>query len=465
MKLDLSRTIVALSSGVMPARRAIIRLSGSLTVSILQQLLRRAEDLRVLESKSACSAEVQAFVLWERPEREVCIPLRLYVWPDARSFTGEPSAELHLVGSMPVVEAVLAYLCKLGAEPAERGEFTLRSFLAGKLDLVQAESVLGVIEAEGEAQLNEALAKLGGNLSKPVRQMREQLIELVAHLEAGLDFVEEDIEFIHQDELVDQLGAIATRLETLASQLATRDARTSGAEVVIVGLPNSGKSSLFNYLVGSERTIVSDQAGTTRDVIAATIQIGGQRVELVDTAGIEELSGSSPRAVAQEALRGRIRRADLALFCLDCSQSIDIAWFHEQFAALQSLGVTIVSVGTKSDLASQVDVQGLHLDATISVRAQRGVDDLQRIITERIATHVGEFQSAAMHHLAIRCRQSLDAACSTIHRAIELARNGDLEELVAAELRLGLDDLSAIIGEVHSDDILGEIFSRFCIGK
>jgi tRNA modification GTPase len=354
----------------------------------------------------------------------------------------------------------------LGAAPAERGEFTLRSFLAGKLDLIQAEAVLGVIEAEGATQLQAALSQLGGNLSKPVREMREQLVELIAHLEAGLDFVEEDIEFISNHELILQLTAISRRITALSDQLQTRDARSRTAQIVIVGLPNSGKSSLFNCLTGSDRVIVSPLAGTTRDVISQGIELQGMDIELIDTAGIEELNEDSPRSEAQLALQRRLQHADAAIFCVDTSVPLDEHWQVAQVQTLALSGVSVLTVGTKSELAPTAARQSaLNFDICISVRTGTGIEELRERLAKAVASHRAEFQSAALQHIAVRCRQAFASAVNTIEQAIALAHSGDGEELVAAELRLVLDELSSVIGEIHSDDILGEIFSRFCIGK
>ncbi len=486
MMFDLQRTIVAVSSGPMPAPRAIVRLSGSLTESILSRLFQNPSDQKLLATKFPRAATVTCCFAWPArylqpatplspsppttlPQSSVQfsrVPAIVYYWPDSRSFTGEPCAELHMIGSMPIVEAIVAHVCSLGAAPAERGEFTLRSFLAGKVDLVQAEAVLGVIEAEGPAQLQAALAQLGGNISKPVRSIRDQLVELIAHLEAGLDFVEEDIEFISNRELMLQLKAINERITALSEQLNTREARSRTAQVVIVGLPNAGKSSLFNCLAEDERAIVSPVPGTTRDVITQSIDLADISVELVDTAGIEELQDSSPRAAAQVALQRRLTQADIALFCIDTSQPIDETWRASQVQALVQLGVSVLTVGTKAELSgSQGHQASPPLDSLVSVRTGEGIANLRKQLAAVIASHRTEFQSAALQHIAVRCRQSLSSAAATILRALVLADSREGEELVAAELRMALDDLSAVIGEVHSEDILGEIFSRFCIGK
>lgn len=460
MKFDLQRTIVALGSGVAPGRRAIVRLSGHETRSILARLL--GQDL---DATTATTVQGQAMLgspsgVWGARRMDVTV---LY-WPDGRSYTGEPCAELHLLGALPIVESLVEQLVALGATPAQRGEFTLRSFLAGKLDLPQAEAVLGVIEAETSDDLTAALQQLGGNISKPVRRLRDRLVELTAHLEAGLDFVEEDIEFISSAELTKGLQGIAAELAAISEQLRSRGARARSVSVVLVGLPNSGKSSLLNALVGSERAIVSPQAGTTRDAVTARINVGGLQVELTDTAGIEELQEHSPRATAQEILRERLQRADVALLCLDLNQPPTAEWLQTQQASLQVLVPRVLWVGTKADLAHDTSLASRCV-ATVSAHDAASIRGLQRQLAQTLHESRGQLNSDAMHATATRCRGALELAQAAIVRGLELVAHEAGEELVASELRIAIDDLSAVIGEVHSEDILGEIFGRFCIGK
>lgn len=460
MKLDLQRTIVAVASGVAPARRAIVRLSGQETRSIVSRLIDQeiqADTATTLQGSARLGSKSGS---WGSSRIDVNI---LY-WPDHRSYTGEPCAELHLLGSMPIVESLVERLVALGASPAQRGEFTLRSFLAGKLDLPQAEAVLGVIEAESDDDLTTALQQLGGNVSKPVRRLRDQLIELTAHLEAGLDFVEEDIEFISSDSLTEGLQRIADELAAIVEQLRSRGARSRSASVVLVGLPNSGKSSLLNALVGSQRAIVSPNAGTTRDAVTVRLDVNGLMVELTDTAGIEELHEQSPRAIAQDILRDRLLRADVALLCLDLQQPPTDAWLSAQQASLQSMLPTLLWVGTKADLAHDSELAA-RCALTVSAHDSNSIQRLKTQLAQALHETRGQLHSDAMHATATRCRGELELAQAAIERAIHLVAHTLGEELVATELRIAIDDLSSVIGEVHSEDILGEIFGRFCIGK
>lgn len=472
MRLDLQRTIVAVSSGLAPARRAIVRLSGPETGSILERLVvaENSVDIerkqRLLSTKFATSAVLPCALGWQART----ISARVYYWPDQRSFTGERCAEIHLLGSLPVVEALLEHLISLGAALANRGEFTLRSFMAGKIDLPQAEAVLGVIEAEESDQLQWALGQLAGNLSQPVRSLRTHLIELLAHLEAGLDFVEEDIEFITESALHNELASIRDQLTDLSTRLETRGTRTRQPQVVLLGLPNAGKSSLFNALVGRERAIVTAQAGTTRDAIVDSMQSENGLIELVDTAGIEELSEATPRALAQTILQDRLKQADAILLCTDLSEPPATDWFTQQLQNLSRLGIPLLVVGTKLDVVQHASVAGgdtssFRCDARVSCQSPDDIAALRQHIRSLLASSAQEQHSTAMHRTMVRCRTSIDQAIGAIQQAMELLTDGAGEELVASEMRCALDDLSSVIGEVHSDDILGEIFSRFCIGK
>ena len=450
MELDLNQTIVALSSGVAPGQRSVIRMSGADTSSILEQLL--LEPLPKIKRATCLPAQVSPFNAAEATLEILC-----YVWPDARSFTGEPCAELHLLGSLPIVERILEQAQAFGARLATRGEFTLRSFLAGKLDLTQAEAVLGVIEAQGDQELELALELLGGNLSQPVRALKAQLLDVIGHLEAGLDFVEEDIEFISSADLTQQLQRMAQQLEQLSAQLESRGTRSRHPTALLVGLPNAGKSTLFNRLLGEDRAIVSRQAGTTRDAVRGSLTEGNVTIDLVDTAGFEELSEDTPRALAQSMLQSTLLTADLILFCVDASQSVPEEWLDQKLAEFPS-SCEVLVIGTKSE-AEKCTRAEYH----VAQSDEDSIEALRRRIFAAVSESEG--QSDAMHRAMVRSRQALNTARADLERAIENSRLQIGEELVAAEIRFAIENLSALIGEVHSEDILGNIFSRFCIGK
>lgn len=464
--MDLSRTIVAVSSGIAASRKSVIRISGSQVTQILRELI-GPSSASSLDAKRACRFRTNAQL--SLCGRKYTVPLACYYWPNARSFTGEACAELHLTGALPLMESMVEQLVTLGADLAERGEFTLRSFLAGKLDLTQAEAVLGVIEADEANDLEHALGQLAGNISQPVKHLKDEVVGLCARLEAGLDFVEEDIEFISTEELTLQLSSILSRLNAISEQLTTRGSRNRIPTAVIVGLPNAGKSTLFNRLCNQDRAIVSQRAGTTRDAIRSNINVFDQRIELVDTAGIEELANATPRALAQTVLKSRLAEADLIVFCIARSESLDPNWYRSQLDSLKAQG-PVLTVGTKTDLAvhshdAPDTIDRPCFDVVTASNDEDSLNTIRDLIHAKLAESNANKRSEAMHQTIIRCRKSLTEACGCIQSAIENAESMIGEEIVAADLRLAIIELSSVIGEVHTEDILGEIFSRFCIGK
>jgi len=214
------------------------------------------------------------------------LPCDAYVWRDGQSYTGQPIVEVHTIGSPPLLQIVLRALCATGARLAGPGEFTLRAFLAGRIDLTQAEAVLAVIDAHDPQDLNVALGQLAGGLARPLHRLREALLDLLAHVEAGFDFADEELPFIEREELDRQLGAANDEVAAIVRQLALRGEPIDMARAVLVGRPNAGKSSLFNALAGDHAALVSEHPGTTRDYLVAELDLDGLKCRLIDTAGL-----------------------------------------------------------------------------------------------------------------------------------------------------------------------------------
>jgi tRNA modification GTPase len=271
MSLQFDDTIAALASAAGPAGEAIVRISGPAVRSTLLNAFVPNDETAFRSAKTAaCHAgHIRIAAL------KSLLPARLYFWPSGRSYTGEPMAEIHTLGSPPLVEATLAELHRHGARPARPGEFTLRAFLAGRIDLTQAEAVLGVVDAHDHAELASALDQLAGGLSGPIGRIREDLLLLLADLEAELDFVDEDIEFVPRDQVLARLERAHDYLASLQSQSLERMRSTGRPRVVLAGLPNAGKSTLFNALVGRDAALVSAVQGTTRDYLSAELDWHG----------------------------------------------------------------------------------------------------------------------------------------------------------------------------------------------
>jgi len=459
-QMDLEETIAALASAPGRGARGIIRVSGGDVQCALARWFRPADPTAWQSPRGAWRHPGY----WQLPEGRSQLPLDLYLWPTARSYTGQPMAELHLPGSPPLLEMVLAQLFASGVRPARPGEFTLRAFLAGRVDLTQAEAVLGVVDADTPGQLHRALAQLAGGVAGKVDRLRSDLLDLLADLEAGLDFTDEGIEFVSQQELVRRLREARQVVELLLAQATTRMRSAARARIVLAGAPNAGKSTLFNRLAGKELALVSDIRGTTRDYLKVELEWNGLPVELIDTAGWEQ----DATGIMREALSLRseqMQQASLVLWC-QAADEISADQPHEElYSAFSGTGaqIPLLQVLTKADLASpsSTDSDGV---LAVSAHTGAGLEELRHEVVRRLADAAGE-AGELVGSTAARCRDSLQSALDALDRALEAADAGSGDEFLAMDVREALDELGQITGAVYTDDILDRIFSRFCIGK
>ncbi|MCI0440446.1 MAG: 50S ribosome-binding GTPase, partial [Chloroflexi bacterium] len=303
---DLEDTIVAVSSAPGAGARAIVRLSGTGLLPLLSRVFFSSEPLERRRRR------------WEGvlrvPEIHSPLPADLYYWVGPHSYTGQDVAELHTLSSPPLLDLLVAHLLHLGARAARPGEMTMRGFLAGKLDLTRAEAVHGVIEASNRAELKHALTQLAGGVARPLQELREDLLNLRADVEAGLDFSEEDLTFVETDALIRRIGKGIALVTLAGKQVDQRGMSERHYRVVFAGRANAGKSSLFNA-IGGGMALVSPQAGTTRDYLVQSIDLNGVRVELVDTAGLRRVFETIEEQ-AQQLAREQMEEADLVLLCV-----------------------------------------------------------------------------------------------------------------------------------------------------
>jgi tRNA modification GTPase len=465
--MHLDETIVAIASPTSPANRGVVRLSGDQAGQVLGQLIDAGQfDLASVKSPTRLT------VVIDLGEPLGPVSAAVLYWPTRRSYTGQPAAEIHTYGSLPILNATVECCLRAGARAARPGEFTMRAFLAGRMDLTQAEAVLGVIEAESPGSLDSALGQLAGNLSKPLAVIRNDLLDLLADVEAGLDFVDEDIEFISDVDLVSRLRPMLQIIDVATKQLDQRSGGAFSTIVVLRGEPNAGKSRLMNALAGNEAAIVTEIAGTTRDVVIAPAKIGFHNVTLQDTAGIE-VAVSDVSAGAQSKGEEASRIAALRLWCVDASRD-DLPqasqWVSEQLSSIHQQGssrrATVdLLVATKLDLVDNEST--LPLDASwirCSAASGAGMTELRQRISQTIAQIDAE-EIGSTIGTAARCSQTIHLARHAIEAAIELTENQSGHEFVSAELRTAAQCIGEVTGEIYNEDILDRVFGRFCIGK
>lgn len=441
--MDWEDTCVGLAVAEGDGAKTILRVSGPNAHRIAEAVLTAKSPFAF----DRIFAERCSLTIWGRE-----LEATLYSWPAGRSYTGQCSIEVHwLLSSPPVAAAVAAQMLSHGARLAKPGEFTLRAFLAGRLDLSQAEGVLGLIEAENLDQLQQAIDQRAGGISRPIASLRSELLDLLADVEAGLDFVDEDITFISDEDLLDRLESMIVHLDQMLRDLQGRSLQGELPVVVLSGPPNAGKSSLLNALAGKEHAIVSPVSGTTRDHLSANLESRGVRFTLIDTAGIEAATTGVERS-AQQQREKILRSAALTVHCL----AVD-----DPSGGWPQTG-DCLRVRTKADLDPAFTDSAS--DLTVSVHDPRSIDQLLASMGE-LLTQIAEGGDRFATSLSQRCRHSLELARQSLDDAASAVRAQAGQEFVALSLREALNHLGEIVGAVHTDDLLDKIFSKFCIGK
>lgn len=442
---DLQDTIVALSSAPGPGGRAIVRLSGPRAFRVAGAVL--APAALVEAPRRGLSAGYLSLPGLNSP-----LAADLYTWPEPRTYTGQDLVELHTLSCPPLLDLLIAQLLHHGARAAQPGEFTLRAFLAGKLDLTQAEAVLGIIEAGSRDELKQALAQLAGGMARPLQALRDDLLDLLAEVEAGLDFAEEDLRFVEQAELLTRLARGMAQVVLLQKQLMGRAVGHRPFRVVLVGRPNVGKSSLFNALAGAAAALVSALPGTTRDYLVRVLKYDDVTIELVDTAGWQAANGTIEQQ-AQGLGQEQAENADLLLLCLEAGSTWNES---ENGLRIRPGPPAVIAVVTKCDLA---DVPPAMM--ATSVATGEGLEPLRNLLAERARAH---FRPGIAPSLS-RCRHHVAALLGHLRQAHQAVLEEEPAEVLALELRGALEELGEMVGAIYTDDLLDRIFSRFCIGK
>ena len=446
-------TIAAIATPPGRGGVGVIRLSGPKSYEIAH----------ALTQKDLLKARFAGFRQFYDASGEVMDEGLAICFPNPNSFTGEDVVELQGHGGPVIQNALLGRLLELGAIAAKAGEFSMRAFENGKLDLVQAEAIADLIDATSQAAARSAVRSLQGAFSTKVNRVLEQLIHLRLHVEAAIDFPEEEIDFLADGKILNLLDGVTAAVNQVQQSARQGQLLREGLQVVIAGKPNAGKSSLLNALAGIERAIVTDIAGTTRDVLHEKITLNGLPITLTDTAGLRETGDIVEKEGIRRAIK-EIEQADLLLLVYDLSQGEDPLKLAQEYFAEHIEPKRLMLIGNKCDLMETTshieDFNGFR-HIMVSAKQETGVQAL----IEAITAHAG-FQPEEDTFIA-RTRH-LDAMKRTqqyLAEAREQLVVYHAGELVAESLRLAQNALGEITGDFSADDLLGKIFGSFCIGK
>jgi len=455
-------TICALATVPGVSSIGVIRLSGPEAISVVNRIFTG----RKLDEQPGYTLHHGTLVDEHRTLDEVVLAL----FRAPRSYTGEDVVEITCHGSPYILQEVLALLAREGIRYAQPGEFTRRAFLNGRLDLAQAEAVADLVEARGERAHHAAMKQLRGDFSKAINVFREELITCASLVELELDFSEEDVQFARRDELEALVGRMVNHVDELIAGFKTGNAVKNGIATVIAGAPNAGKSTLLNRLLGEERAIVSDIPGTTRDTVEDTITVGGWQLRFIDTAGLRD-STDTIEQMGIARSRARIAEADLILYVVDATTTTP-AQAVQELAALhpEENDTPHILVVNKTDSNPvEFDVAFFSIFnfpfsiIPVSALNGTGMDELEKEILRKIELIAGTIPDAlvtnARHYHCLRAaRESLTGVLQGIHAQVT-------SDFLAQDIRQALYHLGEITGQITSDDLLGNIFGRFCIGK
>ena len=455
----MSDTIAAIATPAQPGAIGILRLSGAGTCAALDAVF------RAKNGKNAGAQRSRTMVLGELLDEtgQVIDNVLGVVFPAPHSYTGEDCAELHCHGSPIVLDAGLRALFAAGCRQAAGGEFTKRAFLNGQLDLIQAESVVDLIDAETAQQAHNAVCQLDGALSRTVGRIYDELMDMAARFYAVVDYPDEDIEDLQRQEMLDTLRRAQGELESLVAGFSRGRLMKLGVPTVLLGKPNAGKSSLLNALLGYDRAIVTDVAGTTRDTVEEKAEVGGVLLRLIDTAGIRQ-GGDAVESLGVERSRAAAKNASLAVLVLDGSRPLTQE-DEDAIAVAQTVPHLIVAVN-KSDLPRAVDIGGLadRFDnvASVSAATGEGLD----VLTDAIAAQFPAGSTAGSALLTnARQADAANRALSAVAEARSALRIGMTADVVLTDCESALAALGELNGKQVRDDLIDTIFSRFCVGK
>src|SRR6266850_1000129 len=448
-------TIAAISTPLGRSGIGVVRMSGREAVEIASRLFKSNSLNAVLEHRKAQVGR------WMSATDEEIDEVIVTLFRGPQSYTGEDVVEISGHGNPFILGHIIESIRSQGARIAAPGEFTLRAVAHGKMDLIQAEAVREFIDAQTEQQARTALRQMEGSVSKRIRPFKDRLVGVIARLEAGIDFAEDDVDVPDNTAVVAAIEPLSLALESVKDTFGYGKILAEGLRIAILGKPNVGKSSLFNRLVASERAIVTDIPGTTRDVLMESVSLDGVPLRFADTAGVRQ-AGDRVESIGVSRTFETLADADLALVVLDGSASID----DDDRCVLQRTGQTRhLIVINKADLPQIIETTALNgaPRVAVSARTGEGLDDLRDALKSFLLEHKTDvaslvLTSARQHEVIGRSARSLGAAAEALNRQVP-------HEMVLLDLYSALSALDELTGDVVTEDILDRIFSTFCIGK
>jgi tRNA modification GTPase len=455
MSALLEDTIIALATAQGISAIAVIRLSGKDSIDIVQKVF-KGKDLTAQPSHT-----IHFGLLYD--QERVIDEVLVSVFRAPNSFTKENSIEISCHGSPIIIKEILKVLLRQGARLAEPGEFTKRAFLHGRFDLAQAEAVADLINAETDNARQAALNQMRGGFSKEINRLREELIHFASLIELELDFGEEDVEFAKRNDLKDLILKIQAYIELLMDSFDQGNVIKNGVPTVIAGKPNAGKSTLLNVLLNEERAIVSEIAGTTRDVIEDEMVLGGINFRFIDTAGLRETQDVI-EAMGVERTREQMKKASLIIYMFDLTQAT-LSEVEEEEEHLKQLGIPHIKVGNKLDKASLSLTDQLKNKDFIFISASTKTNITE--LKEKILSYfqVRSVKTGDVMVTNIRHYQNLLQTRDALQRVLDGMDTEITGDFLAMDIRQSLHYLGEITGTITTDDLLDNIFSKFCIGK
>ncbi len=445
-------TIAAIATPYGKGAISIIRVSGKESIRILKEIFSKKD----IENPGVYVGTI-------RDNEKIIDQVQIIVKRAPESYTGEDMVEIDCHGGIIVTREVLETVLKHGAREALPGEFTLRAFLNGKIDLLQAEAINDIINARTSVAKESALAQLYGKLSKKILSFIENLKQLVSEIEVSIEYPEEEIEFIDIKKIKKRLKNIINEIDYLLSTSTHGKALKYGIEIVITGKTNAGKSSLFNLLIRRDKAIVSEMPGTTRDVIEEWIEINGIPIKLIDTAGFKQVE-NIVEEISLEKTKEAIKTAHFIIALFDISRPLSEE-DKELLKLLIPVKEKVIPVINKIDLKEELEITEIKRYfgelIRVSVKEERGIEEIEEEIRKRIS---GESRED-IYITSLRVENSLKEARKYIKKAINSIEEVGTVEVVSELLRHSIDSLKSITGEYTTEDILNSIFSNFCVGK